>query len=163
MMPTANTVYIGLGSNLNQPQAQLNQAIEALKNLTQSHLIKHSSFYLSPPMGPTDQNDYINAVVELKTYLQPLALLDQLQAIEKAQGRVRNKQRWGARTLDLDLLLYGQQVIQQARLEVPHYGIKQRAFVVLPLLEIAPSIELPNFGPLNRLTQKLANQEITKL
>jgi len=163
MTLTTNNVYIGLGSNLNQLQKQLNQAIEALKKLKHCQLIKQSSFYLSPPMGPSDQNDYINAVVELNTSLTPIALLDQLQAIEKAQGRVRNKQRWSARTLDLDLLLYGQQVIHEARLEVPHYGIKQRAFVLLPLLEIAPLIELPNFGPLNRLAQELANQEITRL
>jgi len=156
-------VYIGLGSNLDQPQQQLERAIIALKNLKQNQLIQISSFYRSPPMGPTDQNDYINAVAELETQLAPLELLDQLQAIEKQQGRVRNKQRWSARTLDLDLLLYGQQVIQEARLEVPHYGIKDRAFVVLPLLEIAPLIELPHFGPLNRIAQKLAKQGITKL
>ncbi len=160
---TQEIVYIGLGSNLEQPLQQIQKALQALATLPQSQLISQSSLYLSKPMGPADQDDYINAAAALKTQLSPIQLLDQLQGIENRQGRVRNKQRWGARTLDLDLLLYGQQSIELPRLKVPHYGIQERAFVVFPLLEIAPELHLPGFGPLNRLTKTLAQQGITKL
>ncbi|MGX9080354.1 2-amino-4-hydroxy-6-hydroxymethyldihydropteridine diphosphokinase, partial [Klebsiella pneumoniae] len=96
-----------------------------------------SQLYGSRPMGPADQPDYVNAVVRLTTRLAPLALLDQLQSIELEQGRVRKEERWGPRSLDLDLLLYGAECIQSERLTVPHYGMKEREFVLLPLAEIA--------------------------
>ena len=138
-----NTVFIAVGSNLNDPMSQALGAIESLKVLPQSQFVQASSLYSSCPMGPQDQPDYINAVVEIRTSLTPMELLDQTQAIELDQGRVRKTERWGARTLDLDILLYAQEVIESERLTVPHYGMKDREFVVYPLLEIAPNLYLP--------------------
>jgi 2-amino-4-hydroxy-6-hydroxymethyldihydropteridine diphosphokinase len=138
-----NTVFIAVGSNLSDPVTQANEAIEALKSVPNSSFIRASSLYSSSPMGPQDQPDYINAVVEIETELTPLELLDCTQAIELEQGRVRKEERWGPRTLDLDIILYGNEVIDSERLTVPHYGMKEREFVLYPLAEIAPSLTLP--------------------
>ena len=132
------TTYIGLGSNLGQSQQILQQAVIALKTLG---AVRVSKLYQTPPMGPQDQPDYLNAVVELKTELEPLALLDKLQGIEHEAGRIRLR-RWGERTLDLDLLLYGQQTIQHPRLTVPHVGLLERDFVLVPLLDLVPHFQL---------------------
>jgi len=149
--------YIGLGSNLNDPEQQLQQACRALASLPQCRLIQCSSLYRSKPLllDDTDkdaetspagagQPDYINAVVALETDLLPLALLDALQAIELAQGRDRSGLRWGARTLDLDILLYGQKILDESRLCVPHPGLAGREFVLYPLYQIAPQLVLPD-------------------
>ncbi|GLS83146.1 2-amino-4-hydroxy-6-hydroxymethyldihydropteridine diphosphokinase [Paraferrimonas haliotis] len=135
--------FIGLGANLEQPIQQLQQALQALAKIPRSQLVTCSQMYHSKPMGSVAQPDYVNAVAELSTDLEPLELLDAMQAIENQQGRVR-EQRWGPRTLDLDLLLYGQQVIELPRLTVPHYGLQQRRFVLQPLVEIAPQLRLPD-------------------
>lgn len=127
--------YIALGSNLQQPSTQLNTAVEAINALADCELGPVSSFYRSPAIGPGEQPDYLNAVLKLDTTLTPIALLDALQSIETKQGRVRET-RWGARTLDLDILLYGEQTIQEPRLTVPHPAMPQRNFVLYPLLEI---------------------------
>lgn len=124
--------YIGLGSNLGDSIQILREAVQALAKLGD---VRTSKLYCSPPMGPQDQPDYLNAVVELKTTFEPLVLLDALQQIENESGRVRLR-RWGERTLDLDLLLYGHQQIQNARLTVPHVGLLLRDFVVVPLLDL---------------------------
>ncbi len=137
--------YIGLGSNLQAPRRQLERALEALAALPRSQVLKASRFYRSPPLGPADQPDYLNAVALLETELAPLALLDRLQALENAQGRVRTR-RWGPRTLDLDLLLYDRRRIDHPRLQVPHPGIAERDFVLKPLAEIAPGLEVPGLG-----------------
>lgn len=144
------TAYIGLGSNLAEPVSQIRQACEALKRLPQSQLLACSSLYSSPPMGPPDQPDYINAVAALETALAPHVLLTELQGVEQAQGRTREI-RWGARTLDLDLLLYGEQTIKDKLLTVPHPGLPERAFVLYPLQEIAPGLVIPGQGPLAEL------------
>lgn len=138
------TAYIAVGSNLADPVSQAKQAIEALKALPDSEFIKASELYSSTPMGPQNQPDYINAVVAIKTNLTPLQLLDCTQAIELEQGRVRKDERWGPRTLDLDIILYGNEVINSERLTIPHYGMKEREFVLYPLAEIAPSLQLPD-------------------
>lgn len=140
--------FVAIGSNLGDPLAQARRAVAALATLPESELQQASSFYGSRPMGPADQPDYVNAVVRLHTRLGPLALLDQLQRIELEQGRVRKDERWGPRTLDLDLLLYGEEHIQHERLTVPHYGMKEREFVLLPLAELAPALVLPCGTPL---------------
>lgn len=132
-------VYIGLGSNLSEPRQQLRSAIEALAKLADSRLSAVSSLYLSDPLGPADQPRYNNAVVALDTSKAPLALLDALQAIEQIHGRERKAERWGPRTLDLDILLFGERLIDVPRLQVPHYHLHARAFVLYPLSEIAPS------------------------
>ena len=156
-------VYLGLGSNLAQPKAQVEQAINALSALEGTQVVAVSSLYGSKPMGPQDQPDYVNAVLALETSLEPLTLLDALQAIELHSGRVRKAERWGPRTLDLDILLFGQQVIECDRLTVPHYGLKQREFVVLPLTEIAPDLVLPDNTELATLAKTIAPNGLTKL
>ncbi len=138
-------VYIGLGSNLAEPQQQLRCALMALDALPDSRLVAVSSLYASDPLGPADQPRYNNAVAALDTSLAPLQLLDALQAIEQAQGRERKAERWGPRTLDLDILLFGQRLIDEPRLTVPHYPLPARAFVLYPLAEIAPAgLQLPD-------------------
>ena len=136
--------YIAIGSNLDRPVDKARTAVRALADLHDSELVRVSSLYSSKPMGPADQPDYINAVALIRTTLPPLALLDALQAIELEHGRVRKENRWGPRTLDLDVLLYGDQVIDTPRLTVPHYGMKIREFVLYPLQEIAPDLVLPD-------------------
>lgn len=145
------TAYIAVGSNLSDPVTQANDAIEALKQLPKSQFVSSSSLYSSSPMGPQDQPDYINAVVAIQTELTPIELLDCTQAIELEQGRVRKDERWGPRTLDLDIILYGNEVIDSERLTVPHYGMKEREFVLYPLAEIAPSLTLPDGTDLQTL------------
>ena len=137
------TCYIGLGSNLETPSEQLRSALSAMAEIPFTQLTKVSSFYLSLPMGPADQPDYVNAVAEIETQLSCKELLLELQAIEQQHGRVRKEERWGARTLDLDILLYGEHLIDEPDLIVPHYGMKIREFVLYPLAEIAPDLRLP--------------------
>ena len=145
------TAYLGLGSNLDDPAAQVGRAIEALAALPDSRLVAVSSFYRNPPMGPQDQPDYVNAVVALETALAARDLLAAMQAIERAQGRDRSGPRWGPRTIDLDLLVYGDQVIDEHHLRVPHPGIAERAFVLVPLAEVAPDARIPGQAPLAAL------------
>ncbi|MCL5041949.1 MAG: 2-amino-4-hydroxy-6-hydroxymethyldihydropteridine diphosphokinase [Gammaproteobacteria bacterium] len=155
--------YIGLGSNQANPVVQLQQALKALAQLPASQLVGQSSLYRSAPMGPQDQPDYVNAVACLETALTPLALLDQLQAIEQLHGRERKGERWGPRTLDLDLLLYGKQSIDLPRLTVPHYGLEQRDFVLQPLAELAPQLVLPNGRQITDLLQTCASHGLQRL
>lgn len=138
-----SVAYIALGSNLATPVQQLNSAIQAMAELPKTQVKKVSSFYQSKPLGPQDQPDYVNAVACIETELAPLALLDALQHIENRQGRIRLR-RWGERTLDLDILLYDDQIIQSERLIVPHYDMQNREFVIVPLYEIAPQLILPD-------------------
>jgi len=148
-------VYIGLGSNLSDPLQQIKLAVEALSNIKSSQLSKVSSLYFSRPMGPQDQPDYMNAVAAITTLLSPLALLDALQAIENNAGRVRKDNRWGARILDLDIILFNNQIINNERLTVPHYGLELREFVLLPLAEISPELVLPNGKSVLALSQNI--------
>lgn len=142
--------YIGLGSNLEDPVRQVETALDELDAIAESRLLAASPLYRSAPMGPTEQPDYINAVAALETGLEPEALLDALQAIERRHKRVR-KEHWGPRTLDLDLLLYGSQTLCSARLTVPHPGLRERAFVIYPLADIAPEAQLPDGTRVNWL------------
>ncbi len=144
-------VYIGLGSNLATPLLQLRSALAALAALPHTRLIAQSSFYASDPLGPADQPRYVNAVAALDTELSPLALLDALQTIELEQGRTRKAERWGPRTLDLDILLFGERLLDEPRLTVPHYHMHARAFVLYPLAEIAPALQLPDGRALTEL------------
>lgn len=129
-------VFIGVGSNLDDPFQQVQAAIEAMKIIPQTVFINHASLIESTPLGPQDQPNFVNTVVELQTMLEPESLLDHLQAIENAQGRVRKKERWGPRTIDLDILLFGERVINTPRLTVPHYDMHNREFVLKPLAEL---------------------------
>ncbi len=155
--------YIGLGSNLSEPVKQIESAILAIGKVPHSQIIQISSLYLSKPMGPQDQSDYINAVLALETSLPAIELLDVLQGIENKAGRVRKENRWGARILDLDIILYGNEVIQTDRLTIPHYGLCEREFVLLPLTEIASELNLPNGESVKLLSQNIANNGITRL
>ncbi|RKG37621.1 2-amino-4-hydroxy-6-hydroxymethyldihydropteridine diphosphokinase [Acinetobacter rongchengensis] len=130
--------YIGLGSNLGDSEQILREAVLKLRALGE---VTVSKLYQSPPMGPQDQPHYYNAVAQLNTHLEPLALLDALQRIENEAGRVRLR-RWGERTLDLDLLLYAEKNIINERLTVPHMGILERDFVMVPLLDLDPSLQV---------------------
>ncbi|WP_336976208.1 2-amino-4-hydroxy-6-hydroxymethyldihydropteridine diphosphokinase [Acinetobacter pittii] len=138
--------YIGLGSNLGDSRQILSEAIAKLKTLG---AVRVSRLYQSPPMGPQDQPNYLNAVAELNTDLTPLDLLDQLQRFEQEAGRVRLR-HWGERTLDLDLLIYGNEKIQNERLTVPHIGILERDFVVIPLLDLDADLHIDD-QPLKNL------------
>lgn len=143
--------YIGLGANLASPARQIWQALHRLAALPDSHLAGVSALYQSSPMGPQDQPDYINAVAALDTTLSPEVLLDALQAIEQCQGRLRQR-RWGERTLDLDLLLYGNEQWHSPRLTIPHPGLSERDFVLVPLASLAPDLQLPDGRALASLT-----------
>jgi 2-amino-4-hydroxy-6-hydroxymethyldihydropteridine diphosphokinase len=149
-MTAAVTAYIGLGSNLDNPESQVRRACDELAQLQDSRLMTVSPLYRSDPVGPPGQPDYINAVVGLATALPPEALLDALQSIEQAHGRER-REHWGARTLDLDILLYGDRIIASARLTVPHPYLAERPFVLYPLADVAPAIKVPGRGPLATL------------
>ncbi|MDA1171218.1 MAG: 2-amino-4-hydroxy-6-hydroxymethyldihydropteridine diphosphokinase [Proteobacteria bacterium] len=130
--------YIGLGSNLGDSKVILTEAVHKLASLGD---VKTSKLYQSPPMGPQDQPNYLNAVVQLSTNLAPLALLDELQRFEQESGRVRLR-HWGERTLDLDLLIYAEEKIQHERLTVPHVGVMERDFVLIPLLDLDPNLHI---------------------
>lgn len=161
---TRVVAYIGLGSNLENPQVQIETAFGELDGLPGSRLLARSSLYVSAPMGPADQPDYINAVAALNTGLSPLALLDSLQAIEQRHQRKRTV-LWGPRTLDLDILLYGEQRIDSQRLKVPHPGMTLRNFVLYPLAEIAgdPDMDVPGSGALNSLLAQCADTGLRRL
>lgn len=147
--------YIGLGSNLDGPERQIRTAFEALDKLPETNLVKHSSLYRSQPLGQKDQPEYINAVAELETSLTALILLKHLQQIESDHGRRRGSERWASRTLDLDLLMYGDEQISEQGLVVPHPEMANRNFVLRPLLELAPDIAIPGLGPAKFLLDQI--------
>ena len=143
--------YIGLGANLGDPVFQLLQARQALSRTPHLREVAFSSLYRSTPMGPQDQPDYVNAVMAVETRLAPGPLLEVLHEVENAHGRSRVGDHWGPRTLDLDLLLYGNETVATPTLRVPHPGLGEREFVLVPLLEIAPGLTLPDGQALSDL------------
>lgn len=147
--------FIALGSNLAEPLSQVNNALAALARIPGSRIVATSSFYRTPPLGPQDQPDYLNAAVALETTLSAEALLDNTQRIELEQGRVRKAERWGPRTLDLDIMLFGDATINTERLIVPHYDMKNRAFMLLPLSEIEPALRFPDGERLADVRERL--------
>ena len=155
--------YIGLGSNLDNPQLQLTTALAGLDDIPDTTLVKYSSFYRSKPVGPGNQPDFINAVALLDSVLTAHQLLGRLQTIENRQGRIRDGQRWGPRTLDLDMLMYGNEIINEPELIVPHPEIRHRNFVLMPLLELAPDIQIPGLGRADELLADIGHAGITKL
>lgn len=140
--------YIGLGSNLADPVKQVKSALHALNGITATQCVRHSSLYLSSPLGFLDQPDYINAVAAVNTMLSAPDLLRNLHEIERRHGRVRTAERWGPRTLDLDLLLYGMEKCDDDNITIPHPGLCERNFVLYPLYEIAPELSIPGLGRL---------------
>ena len=146
-MTTPVIAFVGLGGNLGDPVATLGAALQALDEVQDTRLLRASRLYRTPAWGLEQQPDFINAVAMLETRLGALALLESLFVIERQHGRVREaEQRWGPRTLDLDLLLYGDAVIDEPGLRVPHPHLHERAFALLPLLEIAADVEIPGRG-----------------
>jgi 2-amino-4-hydroxy-6-hydroxymethyldihydropteridine diphosphokinase len=162
-------VYIGLGSNLGERQQHLSWAVNKLASYEKITVTKCSSVYETAAIGnfpaadKDQQPDFLNAVCQLETTLSTQELLDQLLAVEKQAGRVRTELRDEPRTLDLDLLLYGDQVINSDNLCVPHPRLHQRAFVLCPLLELSPKLSVPGKGPVKNLIKNVGDQEITKL
>jgi 2-amino-4-hydroxy-6-hydroxymethyldihydropteridine diphosphokinase len=143
--------FVALGGNLGDTRAYLRQALEALAALPQSRLLAHSRFYRTPPWGLREQPPFLNAAAALDTSLAPHALLDALLDIERTAGRVREGERWGPRTLDLDLLHMDGVRVHDDRLTLPHPRIAERAFVLLPLAELAPDLALPGQGQVSVL------------
>ncbi len=157
-----NTAYVALGANLGDPATTVRAAFAALANLPESRVVRCSSLYRTAPVGITEQPEFVNAVTELATDLAPEALLDALLEIEQRFGRIR-AERNGPRTLDLDLLLYGDQFVDLPRLILPHPRLHLRAFVLQPLAEIAPDLKIPGRGTVAAWLPAVANQGIVKL
>ena len=160
--PLSQLAYVGLGSNLEDPVRQVQRGFEELARLPATRLLKHSSFYRTAPVGKADQPDFVNAVAILETTLAPGDLLAHLLAIEARHGRVR-AERNGPRTLDLDLLLFGEQIVRSIGLEVPHPRMHERAFVLLPLAEISPQAVIPGRGRVADLVASVADQHVTRI
>jgi 2-amino-4-hydroxy-6-hydroxymethyldihydropteridine diphosphokinase len=157
-----NEVYIALGSNLDDPAANVRAGFEALAMLPDTRLAAVSSLYANPPVGYADQPDFVNAVARIETGLAPQALLDALLEVERRFGRVRDFPN-APRTLDLDIVLYGSEVITQPDLTIPHPRMHERAFVLVPLAEIAPNVVVPGRGPVSVLAQHVESNRIEKL
>ena len=154
--------FIGLGANLGEPEAQVRDAIVALGKLPRTRLVRASSLYRSAPVGYKDQPDFVNAVAEIETELEPEALLQELLAIETRFGRARTFPN-APRTLDLDVLLYADQVIAQPGLTVPHPRMHERAFVLAPLAEISPETLIPGKGTASALLAACKDRDVAKL
>ena len=156
-------VYVGLGSNLDNPVKQVESALGKLAAIPRTRLIRQSSLWRSEPFGGVEQPEFVNAAASLLTSLEPLGLLLELQRIENESGRNRDEVRWGPRILDLDLLVYAGQTIDLPELQVPHPGIAERNFVLLPLKEIAPLISIPGLGLLRNISTEACATGISRI
>ena len=155
--------YVGIGSNLQMPARQIDEAFELLAEIEGSRLVRRSSLYRSTPLGGIEQPDFVNAAAAVLTTLEPSEFLAELQAIEKRQGRERDGARWGPRVLDLDLLVFGGQIIEQPGITIPHPGIAERNFVLLPLGEIAPDLVIPGLGRVADLPVNMDEPSISRI
>jgi 2-amino-4-hydroxy-6-hydroxymethyldihydropteridine diphosphokinase len=159
-------VYIGLGSNLSSnfqsPEQHITAAIQSLGEIQSTRMMNVSSLYKSKPVGPQDQDDYINAVAQIETELNPHELLNRLQAIENEHDRVRNE-RWGPRTLDLDILLFGKEIIHDDYLTIPHAEMVNRSFVLIPLAEINSDCVIPEKGAISDLLSGMTHDDLQVL
>ncbi len=155
--PRWRPAYVGIGSNLDAPVEQIGSAIDSIAALPECVLTQRSSLYRSAPLGGLEQPDFVNAVVALLTTLGALALLERLQSIETAHGRRRDVGHWGPRTIDLDLLVVGDEVVDEPRLSLPHPGIAGRNFVLLPLRELAPHMLIPGLGTVSAVARQNDN------
>lgn len=155
--------YIGVGSNLEEPRAQVLRAYRALESLPATRLILRSPLYRSVPFGPVRQPDFVNAVAGVLTTLEPPELLAALRATEGAFGRPTQHQRWGPRVIDLDLLVFGRRRIREPGLTVPHPGVVERNFVLYPLADIAPDLDVPGLGRVAELKGRVASGGLHRL
>ena len=154
--------YVGLGANLGEPRRQLTEALTAMSGLPETRLAGHSSFYRTAPVGYEDQPDFLNAVAALETRLAPGVLLEGLQGIERRHHRERPFAN-APRTLDLDLLLFGDEQVARPGLTVPHPRMHERAFVLMPLLELAPGAEIPGKGPARAFLERVSDQLVERI
>ena len=155
--------YVALGSNLDDPRAQVERALAELDRLPGTRCVLRSSLYRSRPFGPVPQPDFVNAVAGLLTELGPAALFGELKALEMRLGRERPVVRWGPRRIDLDLLVHGNARVGEPDLQVPHPGIAERDFVLVPLAEIAPDLEVPGVGRVRALLEKVDSSGLERL
>lgn len=163
LLPRWVPAYVALGSNLDDPRVQVERALAALADLPDTRLVLSSSLYRTRPFGPVAQSDFVNAVAGVLTQLDPAALLAQLKALEARLGRERPVVRWGPRRIDLDLLVHGAARIAEPALEVPHPGIAERAFVLVPLAEIAPDLAVPGRGRVRDLLVRVDSTDLERL
>jgi 2-amino-4-hydroxy-6-hydroxymethyldihydropteridine diphosphokinase len=147
--------YIGIGSNLDDPERQVRAALEALRRLPRSTFAGASRLYRTAPWGRADQPWFVNAAAAISTVLSPRELLEALLAIERAQGRTRDGERWGPRAIDLDILVYGDLAIDEPGLRIPHPHLRERAFVLLPLADLDPALEIPGQGRVDALATRV--------
>lgn len=162
-MTSWHPAYVGLGSNLDDPRQQIEAAFMGLGSLTRTRLIRRSGLYGSKPLGPADQPDFVNAVAGLLTELAVDSLFGELRALERALGREPPRLRWGPRRIDLDLLLYGALVRQTDALTLPHPGIGARNFVLRPLADVAPDLEVPGLGRVGTLAEAASPEGLWRL
>lgn len=162
-MADGSLVYVGLGGNLGDARRHVSRAIDELNEIRGCRLLAHSSLYRSAPMGPVAQDWYVNAVAGLQVELEPQELLDRLQELERSHGRFRGGERWGPRTLDLDILLFGDRIVDRPGLTIPHPGLTNRNFVVYPLLQIAPDMVLPDGRRLADVASRLDREGLEKM
>ena len=155
--------FIGLGSNLDAPAARVSRAFADLARIPATTLIATSPLYANPPFGPVAQGEFVNAVAAIDTALTPRALLVELRRIEAAHGRVRDGTRWGPRTLDLDILVFGDLELDEPDLHLPHRGLTERNFVLYPLADLAPDLVLPRYGALTSLLARCSSEGLRRL
>jgi 2-amino-4-hydroxy-6-hydroxymethyldihydropteridine diphosphokinase len=160
--PSWQPAYVALGSNLDNPVAQLQEAVQRVRALDSINALRVSGFYRSSPLGGLDQPDYVNAAAGFVTQVPPFALLQQLLSIEAAMGRQRGE-KWAARRIDLDLLVYGRLTTAEPGLTLPHPGIASRNFVLYPLAELAPTLEIPGVGVVAALCELVGSLGLTRL
>ena len=155
--------WLGLGSNLQEPAEQLKEALKRLASTERIEILRTSSFYRTPPWGEKQQDDFINAVAEIETSLEPFPIMHVLQSIENSMGRQRDGRRWGPRLIDLDLLLYGAQRLQSDELELPHPRMHERAFVLMPMCELDDTLDIPARGGIKKLLEQVDCSGIFRL
>jgi 2-amino-4-hydroxy-6-hydroxymethyldihydropteridine diphosphokinase len=151
-----NQVYLGIGSNKNHPYFRINTVLKQINRIKSTNIIKKSSLYVTRPLGPQAQPDFINSVIEIRTNLKPIELLDELQNLEKLHNRKKTK-RWGPRSMDIDILIYNNLIMNTDKLVIPHPGLEYRDFVLVPLNEITGyRYEIPKYGKISTLIKNLS-------
>ncbi len=155
--------FVGIGSNLDGPARQVELAMDVLGEIPETRVTARSHLYRSSPLGGIEQPDFVNAAVALETLLEPMELLEEMQAIESARGRERTDLRWGPRVIDLDLLVFADLVIEEPMLTLPHPGIGERNFVLLPLRELAPDLVIPGLGCVSAIPVNEQEPRITRI
>jgi len=151
-----NQVYLGIGSNKNHPYFRINTVLKQINRIKSTNIVKKSSLYVTKPLGPQAQPNFINSVIEIRTNLKPIELLDELQNLERLHNRKKTK-RWGPRSMDIDILIYNNLIMNTDKLVIPHPGLEYRDFVLIPLYEITSyRYEIPKYGKITTLIKNLS-------